>query len=135
MNTDALLAAIEKIYTCIDGPPRAWFEIHFGALLPKDYQGLTSVRIVYHVVRASMVGSAEATASVLFGWAYLKLRERLTDEMVEDRMALFWRTKPALMEFVDEKGRICTQIRMRLAIPSVSLDDITVEEGGFPRWL
>lgn len=130
------------MFTCIDGPQRAMFEfpiardeqppvgVAMGRVVYQPY-----VRVVYTTVRVAQIGEGDYVQPVLCGWVLNHMRALLTDEQREDRSTiLFWRKRPMVEEFLDKQGRICTALRMRLAIPGIDLAHLTTPESE-TRWL
>jgi hypothetical protein len=145
VNTNDLLVELNKIYSCVDGPPRPWFELPTDMHHPADAQRFgpdvevretPAIRIVYETVRVAMRGGTEDVGEILCRWVWRKLRDLLPEEMAMDAsVVLFWRRRPSIEEFLDKKGRVCSQLRMRLAIPGYSLGELAAPNSEEPRWL
>lgn len=137
MNAHELNTSISTIFTCIDGPAKAFFNIPCidrppGELNPDDQV----IRVVYRTVRVGMPGAADIVEPVLCGWAWARLLALIKTEQGEDRsMLLFWRVRPVIGEYADSQGRICTHLRMRLAIPGIDLSSIDTPEADAVRLL
>ncbi len=113
----ALIAAIDQIVEVIDGPRRAYFEVG-------------SERVVYQTWATSAIGEAEDTEALLCMWFWANFLVPFTEEMIEDHNhILFWRSRPYLQSFIDEKGRVCTALRARLACPGIDFPFATKREG------
>lgn len=136
MNPTELKAAIDSIYTAIDGPPRAYFEIPIISRPPAcQCDWPLFERFIYQTIRVSIVGEPEAVEHVLCGWAHTHLSNLIPKEQREDRaVLLFWRRHPSITEFIDERGRTCTCLSLRLVIPGYPLDDIASKDAE-ARWL
>lgn len=131
MNVSQLKDQISAMYCCVNGPPMAYFELPTSNDL-----GAPVLRIQYVTVRVAVIGEQDVAEPLLTQWVYAKLSERVTkDERADRTRVLFWRIAPSIGEFIDEKGRTCTVLRMRLAIPGVDLSEIVVAESQPARWL
>ena len=141
MNAITLKAEIERLYVCVDGPGKAFFELPLqkrsGVPARFELREESDVlRIVYETVAVAMVGETDVTEAVLCGWVRNKLHALLTKEEREDAVfVLFWRRHPSVNEFPDAQGRICTMLRLRLAIPGLDLSEMATPEGEPCRWL
>jgi len=137
LNAHELNQRICSAFTCLDGPPRAFFELPCIDRPPLESNPDDQVlRVVYTTIRVGMIGGADLVESVLCGWAWGRLHALVAKESIEDRSwILFWRTRPQLTEFVDAKGRMCTHLRMRLAIPGIDLSELASPEGDEVRML
>lgn len=121
MNIAELKSAIDSIFTAIDGPPRAYFELPTEQLREWPSNQECILRITYQSLYVGMVGEPDKVQSVLCGWAFLHLSNLITREQQEDRaVVLFWRTHPHLLEGV-RNDRPATVLKMRLAIPGYPL--------------
>lgn len=127
MNASDLRQQLSRIFCCVDGPPRAYFEF------PQNGE---TIRIIYGLIAVAMRGEPDNVETILCLWALTKLSDLLTPEQRDDAsVVLFWRRHPSIDEFADEKGRTCTRLRMRLCIPGYDLSEITKQEGDAVRWL
>lgn len=138
MNAHELNQQIGSAFTCIDGPARAFFELPCIDRPPSEVGNAEDqvLRVVYTTVRVGMRGAADVIEPVLCGWAWGRLRELVSKESLEHKLwILFWRQRPQITEFVDSEGRVCTHLRMRLAIPGIELKSIACDEGDGVRML
>jgi hypothetical protein len=127
LTPEALDRALGDMFTSMDGPARAFFEIPLRESV---------LRVEYQTIRLAMHGSVDHAGPALCLYAFAKFRALLQQEEVEDHSGgiIFWRRRPALAEFTDKTGRGCTCLSMRLALFGKPLD-LAVPEGGEPIWI
>lgn len=124
MNVYQLVANIESIFTCVDGPPRAFFELPIPAEVHDPILSPV-LRIIYQTVNVAMVGDEDTVGAALCTWADSKFHTLISKEQMEDRSTvLFWRHRPSLERFTDDKGRQSIRLYMRLVIPGVDLSSL-----------
>lgn len=122
MTPDQLRRHIDSMFVSFDGPPMSYF----------DWDGK---RYVYQSYILAMRGEVDNVGSILCDIAKAKFDQLLTKEQREDRdVALAWRTGPHLASYFDERGAVCTSLRMRLVIPGIDMSPLNfhVPEGEAP---
>jgi len=127
LTPEALDRALGDMFTAMDGPARAFFEIPLCEFV---------LRVEYQTIRFAMQGSIDHAGPALCLYAFAKFRALLQQEEVEDHCGgiIFWRRRPVLAEFTDTTGRDCTGLSMRLALFGKPLD-FAVPEGDEPTWI
>jgi hypothetical protein len=120
LTTAALVDAIDKIYTVVDGPARAFFEFPVPGIA-----GDAVARVTYESVSVSAPGDDESAEALLSLWFYTALAGLLTEELQEDHgVVLFWRRRPQVHVYSDTDGKTVTKLTARLAIPGYSLEHL-----------
>lgn len=118
MKTIAELeAALAGLFICVDGPPRAYFELPINET--------SNLRVVYTILSYPAFGSAEEVAPTLISrvweditaaWADIPEITKKTREFV-----LFWHYRPEFFGGVDAQDRSRTYLGMSLAIPGLDI--------------
>lgn len=76
--------------------------------------GLTTAR------SPTPVSGDEEVDPALTNQLFAAISDALTDEMREDGVILYWRKRPEIASYIDDRGRQCRRIRCRLFIPGIS---------------
>lgn len=132
MNTRDLHEKLRHQFSCIDGVPRGYMEIH----CPLPDQQIHVARFVYESIGVTMRGQTEDVEPILCGWFWQKLSTAFPQERMEDCDALIiFRRWPQVVEYIDGQGHAAAKLTTRLVIPGEDLRRIfgpaVKEEGEF----
>lgn len=130
MKTIAELeTALATLFICVDGPPRAYFELPApDAPLSPNWN-----RYVYHTLAYATPGDKDEVTPALVSrlWHDItSLWSTVPEEVKEDfAFLLFWRARPTIESYIDSNGRDMVRLRARLLIPGLDVSSIRKEEG------
>jgi hypothetical protein len=126
-HSDRLEELLKQNFLCVDGPPRAYHEIHDNYLDAIDkgcMRNVLTFRFVYSTIRFRVPGpmtdeTCDRLVSFVWETVFSPIVQKIlaaNAEYDKNDLMLFWRKRPRFSEIQGD-----TYLRMRLAIPGIEI--------------